>query len=326
MLLRRILLTSVLTAGLTSTALAQTMGIATNPQGSLYYAVGSALSQVVSNKTKHQLRVQPMGGSSTYVPTINQGQIEFGLLNVIDPAFAWEGIENFKGQPPAKNLRLVAVIFQLPIGIAVVDNSPYKSLADLKGVRMPAEFTAQSTIRFVQDAVLANAGLATKDMQGVPVRDYVQGMRLLGEKRVDAALMGVGAAQAQEVNAKLQSDGGIRFLDLAESPEAAKRMQEIMPAYTYRQQPSSAIPGVKEGGATLMTYSAFIVSSSHVKDDVVYDIAKTAHDNAKELAAAHGSLRRFNPERMSEMHKVEWHPGAIKFYKEIGQWPPKGSK
>lgn len=302
---------------------AQTMGIATNPQGSLYYAVGSAVSQIVSNKTKHRLRVQPMGGSSTYVPTINQGQIEFGMLNVIDPVFAWDGIENFKGQPPAKNLRLVAVMFQLPIGIAVVDNSPYKKLSDLKGVRMPSEFTAQSTIRYVQDTVLANGGLSTNDMTKVPVRDYVQGMRLLGEKRVDAALMGVGAAQAQEVHAKLQREGGIRFIDLEMTPAAAKRMQAIMPAYAYKQAPSPAIPGVKEGGATLMTYSAFIVSSTHVPENVVYDIAKTIHDGAKELAAAHGALRRFDPNNMTEPHKVEWHPGAIKFYKEIGQWPPK---
>lgn len=323
MMFRTIGLASALTLGFAGAASAQTLGIATNPQGSLYYAVGSAVSQVVSNKTKHQLRVQPMGGSSTYVPTINQGQIEFGLLNVIDPAFAWDGIENFKGQPPAKNLRLVAVIFQLPIGIAVVDNSPYKKLSDLNGVSMPSEFTAQSTIRFIQDTVLANAGLATKDMKGVPVRDYVQGMRLLGEKRVDAALMGVGAAQAQEVNAKLNSDGGIRFLDLEDTPEARKRMQAIMPAYPYKQVPSPAIPGVKDGGAMLMTYSAFIVSSSHVKDDVVYDVAKIVHASAKELAESHGSLRRFNPAKMSEPHKVEWHPGAIKFYQEIGQWPPK---
>jgi TRAP transporter TAXI family solute receptor len=323
MFFRKLALVSALTLGLAGGAPAQTMGIATNPQGSLYYAVGSAVSQVVSNKTKHSLRVQPMGGSSTYVPTINQGQVEFGLLNVIDPAFAWDGVENFKGQPPAKNLRLVAVIFQLPIGIAVVDSSPYKRLSDLKGASMPAEFTAQSTIRFVQDAVLANAGLSTKDMKPVPVRDYVQGMRLLGEKRVDAALMGVGAAQAQEAHAKLQRDGGIRFLDLEDTPEARQRMLAVMPAYPYKQAPSPAIPGVKEGGATLMTYSAFIVSSSHVKDDVIYDVVKALHGSAQELADAHGSLRRFNPSKMTETHKVEWHPGAIKFYQEIGQWPPK---
>lgn len=309
-------------AGVSGGALAQTMGIATNPQGSLYYSVGSAVSQVVSNKTKHKLRVQPMGGSSTYVPTLNQGQIEFGLLNVIDPAFAWDGIENFKGQPPARKLRLAAVMFQLPIGIAVVNNSPYKSLKDLKGVRMPSEFTAQSTIRFVQDAVLASAGLSTNDMKKVPVRDYVQGMRLLGEKRVDAALMGPGTSASQEAHAKLQSDGGIRFLPLESSPEAVQRMHKLMPAYPYTQTPSPAIPGVAQP-TTLMTYSAFLVTGAHMSDNVVYDIVKTLHGSKDELAKSHGVLRRFDPKRMTEPHKVEWHPGAIRFYKEIGQWPPK---
>ena len=31
----------------------------------------------------------------------------------------------------------------------------------------------------------------------------------------------------------------------------------------------------------------------------------------------------WNPNRMSEEIGVPYHPGAIKFYKEIGQWPPK---
>jgi hypothetical protein len=315
-------LATIAAAAIGGSAMAQTMGIATNPQGSLYYAVGSAVSQVVSNKTKHKLRVQPMGGSSTYVPTLNQGQIEFGLLNVIDPAFAWEGIENFKGQPPARKLRLAAVMFQLPIGIAVAKNSPYKSLKDIKGVRMPAEFTAQSTIRFVQDAVLASAGLSTADMKKVPVRDYVQGMRLLGEKRVDAALFGPGTGASQEAHAKLQSEGGLRFLPLESSPDAVKRIHEIMPAYPYTQNPSPAIPGV-EAPTTLMTYSAFLVTGAHMSDDVVYEIVKTLHGSKEDLAKTHGVLRRFNPDRMTEPHKVEWHPGAIRFYKEIGQWPPK---
>jgi hypothetical protein len=35
-------------------------------------------------------------------------------------------------------------------------------------------------------------------------------------------------------------------------------------------------------------------------------------------------LNRFNPKEMTEKVDVPWHPAAIKFYTDIGQWPPKG--
>jgi TRAP-type uncharacterized transport system substrate-binding protein len=42
------------------------------------------------------------------------------------------------------------------------------------------------------------------------------------------------------------------------------------------------------------------------------------------LAATFAGLRRFDPKEMAIAYEgLEYHPGAIKFYKEIGQWPPK---
>ena len=59
-------------------------------------------------------------------------------------------------------------------------------------------------------------------------------------------------------------------------------------------------------------------------DDVVYNIVKTLHDSKDELVKGQPVFRNFDPNAMNEEIGVPWHPGAIKFYKEIGQWPPKG--
>jgi len=63
-------------------------------------------------------RVQPMSGSSAYAPLVNRGEVEFGLLNALDVVNAYTGVDNFKDRKNT-DMRLVGVMFALPIGIAV---------------------------------------------------------------------------------------------------------------------------------------------------------------------------------------------------------------
>jgi len=41
------------------------------------------------------------------------------------------------------------------------------------------------------------------------------------------------------------------------------------------------------------------------------------------LMSASATMKRFDPKDMSEKSDVPYHAGAEKFYKEVGQWPPK---
>jgi len=316
------LLSATILSCVVSVAQAQVVGLATNAQGSLYYSVGTAVAGVMQKKAGITTRVQPMSGSSAYAPLVNRGDVEFGLMNAIDVVNAFTGVDNFKGRVNP-DLRLVGVMFALPIGIAVPNDSPAKSIKDLKGLRMPSEFTAQSTIRAVQDAALATGGLSTEDMKGFPVSDYVKGMSALGEGKVDVALMCVGCATAQEVNVNLAAHGGLRFLPLNDTPEAVTAMRKVFPsAYSKIFQPSPAAPGVIVP-TRLMVYSAFLVSSKHVSGDLVHKAVKAIYENKDELVATSAPMKSFDPKAMAEANPVPYHPGAEKFYKEVGEWPPQ---
>jgi uncharacterized protein len=302
-------------------AQAQVLGVATNPQGSLYYSAGAAVAEVMQQKGGLTARVQPTSGSSAYAPLLNRGEVEFGLLNALDVVNAYTGVINFKGHKNS-DLRLVGVMFPLPIGVAVPNDSPVKAIKDLKGLRMPSQFTAQSTIVYVQDAVLATGGLSTADMKQFPVSNYVKGMKALGEGKVDAALFGLRTAASKEVGADLASRGGLRFVSLSNTPAALAAMRKIFPsAYIAVYQPSPANTGIV-GPTRLMVYSAFLVTSSHVSDDVVYKTAKALYQNKAMLGAASAILKGFDPKQMAEANAVPYHPGAEKFYKEVAEWPP----
>jgi uncharacterized protein len=318
----RSLLGAAILCAATTIAQGQVVGVATNPQGSLYYSVGTAIAEVMQMKGHLTARVQPMSGSAAYAPLVNSGQVEFGLMNALDVANAFQGVENFAGHKNP-DLRLVGVMFSLPIDIAVPNNSPIKTIQQLKGIRMPSQFTAQSTIRAVQDAVLATGGLSTADMKPFPVANYVKGMMALGDGKVDAALFGLGTAASQEVNVAISSQGGLRYISLSKTPQSVAAMKKVFPgAYLTVVQPAPALVGIR-GPTTVMAYSAYLVTSSHVSADVVYKATEALFHNKPALAAASATMKRFDPSVMAEANPVPYHPGAEKFFKEVKMWPPK---
>lgn len=301
---------------------AQVVAIATNPQGSLYYSVGAAVAGVMQQKGGLSARVQPLSGSSSYTPLINRGQIEFGLLNAVDVVNAYQGIENFKDRKNP-DLRLVGVIFDIQNGIAVPNDSPVKSIKDLKGLRISNRFTAQSTMQSVLDATLATEGVSPADLKGFPVADQFKGMEALGDGKVDAALSCFTCATAKEVNIALAPHGGMRFLPMSDSPEAVAAMRKVFSgARSQVFPPLPAFTGIV-APTRLMVYSAFLVSSTHTSADLVYKTVKAIHENKPMLVAASPAIRSFDPNTMTEENVVPYHPGAEKFYKEVGQWPPK---
>ena len=113
---------AVLTA---SMATAQVVSVATNPQGSLGYRTGIAVAKVVTAKTEITARAQPMAGSSTYLPMINRGEINFGFTNGGELQHAADGVGTFAGRKQP-NLRMIGVMFPLRSGVAVVNDTGLK--------------------------------------------------------------------------------------------------------------------------------------------------------------------------------------------------------
>lgn len=321
MTIRGSILAAVFVAGIAAPAAAQTITvIASNPQGSVYYTVCVALAKVLDAKLGLQVRVQPMGGSTMYIPLLDRGEVEFALTNVDDTPNALRGTGNFKRPNP--NLRPIAVMFPLPVGIMVPDDSPVRTVADLKGKMMPGGFQAQVIGRVLNAALLATGGLTDRDIRIVPTPTQFSGVDLLGEGKVDAAVISVGTAQAQRAHAELSSRGGVRFLDLGNSPSVAAAIRKHMVARPILVQPAPARIGVK-GPTWLMAFNAFLTTHAKTPDELAYRVAKVLYDSKDELARTAPVLVNFDPKRMTEEFGVPWHPGAIKFYTEVGQWPPR---
>jgi TRAP transporter TAXI family solute receptor len=293
--------------------------IAANPQGSIFYSGSVAIGKLIDDRLKMQVRVQPMAGSSTYIPLLNNGEADFGLTNVDDAVSSYKGIGSFR--QANSNLRLVAAVFQLNFGILVPNDSPIKTITDLKGKIMPWGYNAQVTGRVLQQAALASEGLTMDDVKQVPTQSLFSGVDMLGDGKVEAASLAIGTAQVQRANVSLASRGGVRFLNVASTPDAVARIRKFLPARPVVVEPAPHAVGIV-APTTVIEYSVFFSTHVNMPDDVVYNIAKAIHGGKDDMMKNHPVFRSFKPERMTEEIGVPWHPGAVKFYKELKQWPP----
>ena len=310
-----------LTALLATATSAQTVGIGTSNPGSISHSVASAIAKLITKETGMQTRVQPYGGSAAFVPAVNTGETDFANPNELDMKFALTGTGIYEGQV-LKNLRVVSVLMPFRNAFWVAKDSPIKSIKDLKGKRVPSRFVAQKILSLITTGVLANAGLTYSDVKEVPVPNVNRGADDFMQGRADTFFFAVGSAKVREAGAKV---GGLRALPTDPSPEAMARLRKHVPvAYAFLLEPSEMNYGILEP-TYVTSMDSLLITNTNVPEDVVYKVTKALYGGKKDLFASFKPLgANFSPQRMAKILVAgEYHPGAIKFYNEVGMWPPK---
>ena len=134
-------------------------------------------------------------------------------------------------------------------------------------------------------------------------------------------MFALGSGKVSEVDSQV---GGVRVLEIDHSKEAMDRLRKYIPvAYATQLKPGKGRAGI-DTPTWVYAYDYLVLANDKVPDDAAYKLAKIMHDHKAELAAGFGALSGFDPNRMAkDLGPVQFHPGAIKYYKEIGAWPPK---
>ena len=308
-------------ASLAGAAMAQQVGIATSNPGSIYHSSGAAIAKVANEKAGLRATIQPFASPNVYLPAVNAGELEFGLANVFETSLAVEGKAHYKKTGPNPDLRAIAIMYPLRVALFVRKDSPYKRISDLKGKAMPDGYTSQKILLPIIDAVYATDGLTRKDTRPVMVPSVVGGANDFIAGKVEGFLFAIGAGKVREANAAV---GGIRMLPMDNTPANLKKVKKFLPlAYFRPEKPSKRNIGVLQPTHSI-AYDALVFASSKTSDDAAYRLAKAMHDNKKAMAATFGIFNLFNPNRMNpKIDPIKYHAGAVKYYKEIGAWPPK---
>lgn len=291
-------------------ALAQPpLGIGTTSQGSLSYGVGAALSRLLLEKAGLRSLVQPNHGTGVMVPLVNAGEIDLGIASISELADAFLG----QGQAMAANpnLRIVGRLFPIRVGLFVATDSSVRTVADLKGLRLPWGYNASPNLTVILAALLANGGLEPGDIRPVLVPNLIRGANSFKSGDTDAGFFAVGAGKVSEVAAAV---GGIRYLPLDTSAPALARMHQVMPlSYPVRIEPRRQFAGITEP-IDLFAYDYVLFAGSHVDAGTIEKVARALAHGKSFLAANLGVMRLMDPAKVfTDYGRPPLHDGVLQY-------------
>jgi TRAP transporter TAXI family solute receptor len=295
--------------------------IGTNTPGTVFYALAGGLAKVITENGPIQATIQPYAGTSTFLPLLNTGEIDLGIVNAVDMGMAYLGPQKLKvgGKNDfqhSPNIRLVMRGAPLIIGLLVKKDSPLKSVHDVKGKRVTGEYPAHQAVWFNMYGQLANAGISWKDVKIVPVPAVNDGVDALVQGRAEVTTGAMNMAKIREADAAV----GVRHLSLDCSPEGDKRVRQAVPGYYTRIVKAGGGAAIVED-TCMVAYDIHFATHKAASEQLVNAILKPIWENLDKLPPMHPGFKEWTTDRaVSTEITIPYHPGAIKFYQERGVW------
>ena len=291
------------------------LSMGTAPPGGAFFVVGSALAEVVNETgAAHGYSVtgEATSGSQENIRRLVSGELDFALSNAAITYFAVRGSEGWDRAYPMRSVMTLApnvALFIAPAGSGI------DSIDDLKGKRVSVG-PAGAGFEYFVGPLLSAHGVSYDDFNPLNATQQAA-VDMLTDGASDAAFLGGAVPTASITQASASMD--VMFIPFG---DAAKQQlvddfiffrPATIPSETYRNQ-TEQFEGLDVG-------SMHLIASADAPDDLVYNVTRLLYENRELVVEKHAAGRAINPNNVVRDTGTEFHPGAIRFYQEIGIWP-----
>jgi TRAP transporter TAXI family solute receptor len=281
----------------------------TGPTGGSWIPLGGAIADAIQKEIPDvTISVSP-GGGITNVEALESGKCDIGF------SASSSAVDGVYGRSPFKkkmeNMRQLANLYPQYFQIAVWDDSGIKSVSDLRG-KVISLAQKGHTGELLAQQVLEVYGLSYSDMTKVYHVPYGDSVPLMKDGKTNAFMLGttIPAPTVMEL-AKTKK---LRLLSLPE--DKVKALQKINAGYLRGVIPKGTYPGV-DYDVPSVSYFTHLVISAKLPDDLVYKITKTIANNLPRFVEVVKDMKGVTPKDLGSDIGVPFHPGALKYYKEI---------
>jgi uncharacterized protein len=295
-------------------------GIGTGSVSGNYQNVGSEIVRIVNeNRTINgfQLEYEISSGSKSNIRAIATGETQFGIAQADVQYQAVKGLGEWSDEGPQDDLRAVFSLYAESVTLVAGGDTDIRSINDLRGKLVDLGSSGSGTRRNAIDA-LGAAGIDWKS--DIQAREESLDDRLAKFMRgeLDAFFYTAGHPN-REIKFATFSVRGARIIPLTN----IDRLVSANSYYSRTLIPSGLYPMAdNEVDIETVGVNATLLTSANTSDDVVYAVTKAVFENLELLADSNADISALLDDKFLEGLTAPVHPGALRYYQEIGMHNP----
>lgn len=309
-----LILAGTLAAGMLLSACASkatTIRFATGGNTGTYYAFGTAVGQILGTKAGGTFNVQSTGASKANIQLIAANEVDMAIVQNDVMDYAFKGTDLFAADGALKGFSAMAAVYAEVVQIVADPSAGITSIADLKGKNVSVG-DAGSGVEFNAKQILETYGITFNDISKQNL-SFAASADAFKDDKIDAFFCTAGAPTTAIMD--LVTSKQISILSI-EADKAAE-LSAKYPFYTKYDIPAGTYKGVDAATSTLAVKATFIVSDK-LDETTVYNLTKALFDNKDAIASAHAKGKEINTAYAVEGISIPFHPGALKYFKEVG--------
>ena len=292
----------------------KSLTIGTASPGGVYLLYGRALAELWTEKLGIPVDAVSTQGPVHNVKLTELGGAQIGLITMGVGLQGWNGTGEWTGGKRFRDMRALFPMYDTPLQILVLSRSGITKLEQLDKKRMGVGPRAGTGGTYIPD-IMKLLGISPEIKYG-SIADLAT--ELLADRyEASATMTGVPVPAILDAETK----EALTFISL--TSEQVKIIRKAMPELSPSKIGANIYKSLSKDYDTLGVFN-FAIGRADLPDDLVYQLVKAVHENQARLIKGHSSATETIPQNVDKNTFLPFHPGAVRYYREIGiQIPPQ---
>lgn len=297
-------------------AMTKFLTLGTASESGVFHPVGTRLCEVINhNRMADLVRciAYTSGGSVYNIHAMLSTELDLAISRS-DLAFqAYNGEGAFASAGPARELRVIASLYGMPVTVIARRDAGVKTIEDIRGKRLNLG-NRGSGQRTIAEMLLKSLGLGTGDFAATTELTTSAMGKAFCEGKIDVMLEALGNPAAFYKRAIEECDGVIVPI----STPVLENILKSQPRLGRLEIPGGIYRGFDDPIPSF-GFTAVLLTSTRIDDEAIYRVTRSLFSRLPEFRQSHPVLERLKTLNMvRDGITIPFHPGSLRYLASQG--------